>query len=100
LPNQKVALVTLIQHTLQDYSSNITIYDPWVDMRYVKEEYGVEIETEKTRLGENKYNAIILAVSHKAFNDLDLSKLVIDKNSTVIYDIKGVLPTGIIDGRL
>jgi UDP-N-acetyl-D-galactosamine dehydrogenase len=46
----------------------------------------------------NNYSAVILAVSHKQFLELNVADL---KNSkTVFYDLKGLFPKEVSDGRL
>ena len=45
-----------------------------------------------------KFDAIILAVAHDKFNDLDIDK--ITNGNRVVYDVKGVLSEGVIDGKL
>ena len=47
-----------------------------------------------------KYDAVILAVSHKEFLNMDIRSLLKNKEKGVVYDVKGVLPTDIIDERL
>ena len=49
-------------------------------------EYGLISNTE---LPNEKYDAIILTVSHKEFLKLDLKPLL--KETSVIYDVKGIL---------
>ena len=72
------------------------MYDPWADAERVKKEYGI---TTVDRHAEGvKYDAVILAVSHKEFADIDYRNLVVDDG--VIYDVKGVLPRDIVDARL
>ena len=44
------------------------------------------------------FDAVILAVAHDQFKDLDVKALV--KPNGVIYDVKGVLPRNVIDSRL
>ena len=44
------------------------------------------------------YDAVILAVAHKEFMDLDVRSLV--RENGVVYDVKGVLDRGIVDARL
>lgn len=94
-PDIRNTKVVDIYHTLNDYTNNITIYDPWADAEHVKKEYGITI---RKTLPKKQFDAIILAVAHKEFIDLDLKKLV--KEQGVIYDVKGVLDRGIVDGRL
>jgi len=47
---------------------------------------------------DGSYDAIILAVSHDEFKNMNLHA--IKKDSGVIYDVKAALDTSIIDGRL
>jgi UDP-N-acetyl-D-galactosamine dehydrogenase len=44
------------------------------------------------------FDAVILAVAHDEFKELDVKSLL--KPNGVIYDVKGFLPRDIIDGRL
>lgn len=85
-----------IYHTLQEYTSNITVLDPWANTLHVEEEYGISVQNKLTP--NKKFDAIILSVAHSEFLKLDF-KNIINKNG-VIYDVKGVLPRDIIDGRL
>lgn len=73
---------------LEDYGTKVTTYDPWANEAEVKHEYGIESSTE---IPTEKFDAIILGVAHKEFLNLNLDSLK-NKNS-VIYDVKGILPT-------
>ena len=95
-PDIRNTKVVDIYHTLEEYTRNITVYDPWANAEHVKHEYGIGI-TNTLPKGQH-YDAIILAVAHDAFKTLDVSKLI--HTQGVIYDVKGVLPRDIIDGRL
>ena len=94
-PDIRNTKVVDIYHTLQEYTSNITIYDPWANAEHVRDEYDIAITNEVPR---GKYDAIIHAVAHKEFLEMDLLSLKNEKG--VIYDVKGVLPREIVDGRL
>ena len=94
-PDIRNTKVVDIFHTLQEYTSNITVYDPWADVECVKREYGINIVRD---LPKEKFDAVILAVAHKEFLNLDIKSLV--KEVGVIYDVKGILDRNIIDGRL
>ena len=97
-PDIRNTKVVDIYETLQEYTSNITIYDPWANPDAVQHEYGVAIETSKTKVESSKYDAIILAVAHHEFLSMDIKSLA--STNGVIYDVKGILPRDIIDGRL
>lgn len=94
-PDIRNTKIVDIYHTLREYTSNIDIYDPWANVEKVKSEYGIDI---MSNLPKKKYEAIILAVAHEQFKDIDFSDL--KKDLSVIYDVKGILPRNIIDGRL
>ena len=94
-PDIRNTKVVDIHHTLKEYTNNITVYDPWANADQVKHEYGLEVVSE---LSETKYDAVILAVAHKEFLDMDVKSLA--KSNGVVYDVKGILPKQIIDARL
>lgn len=97
-PDIRNTKVVDIYHTLKEYTDNITIFDPWANPEKVKEEYGISISSELPATSSELYDAVILAVSHKKFLDLDIKSLV--RKGGVIYDVKGFLDRSIVDGRL
>ena len=62
-PDIRNTKVVDIYTTLQEYTNNITVYDPWADVNSVKREYDIEIV--KSLPESEKYDAVILAVAHK-----------------------------------
>ncbi|UAK44696.1 nucleotide sugar dehydrogenase [Bacteroides nordii] len=94
-PDVRNTKVIDIYKTLQTYHIDITVYDPWANPVIAQHEYGIEVINE---LPSAKYNAVILAVAHKEFSDLDIMSLVNDVH--VIYDVKGFINKNIIDGSL
>ena len=84
-----------IYHILREYTPNITVYDPWANVEQVFQEYGVTVTNE---VPTSQFDAVILAVAHKEFLDMDVKSFA--KEGGVIYDVKGILPRDIIDGRL
>lgn len=94
-PDIRNTKIVDIYHTLAEYTHNITIYDPWASKEKVMHEYGIEVTNE---LPKDQFDAIILGVAHNNFLELDVKSLV--KANGVIYDVKGVLPRNVIDGRL
>ena len=95
-PDVRNTKVVDILHTLKGYDTRITVFDPWANPAEVKHEYGWE-SVKELKDGE-KFDAIILAVSHDEFKVLDLSTLC--RENKVIYDVKGVLDINNIDARL
>jgi UDP-N-acetyl-D-galactosamine dehydrogenase len=84
-----------VYRELASYSLNIDLYDPWASIPEVQHEYGIDILNE---LPKTKYDAIILTVAHKAYENIDISAL--KKDKSVVYDVKAVLPKDQVDGRL
>ena len=85
-----------IVRELTDYGIEVTIYDPWAKPEEVLHEYSVPIIAEFPE--GNGYAAIILAVAHKEFLSIDLTSF--KSSGTLIYDVKGILPEDVVDGRL
>lgn len=95
-PDIRNTKVVDIYHTLNEFTDNITIYDPWADANLIKKEYDVDITN---HLPEKElFDVAILAVSHDIFKDINLKSLM--KDNSVIYDVKGFLDRNIVDGRL
>lgn len=95
-PDVRNTKVVDILKTLKDYHTDITIYDPWADSVGLKHEYGWESVKELDAL--QVYDAVILAVSHNEFKQINLKQLC--KEKAVIYDVKGALQKGLADARL
>lgn len=95
-PDVRNTKVVDILNVLKDYQTNITIYDPWAEPGDVKHEYGWD--SVKNLTADDKFDAVILAVSHNEFKQLDINSLC--RTNNVIYDVKGVLEKSSVDGRL
>lgn len=87
-PDVRNTKVVDIIKELQNYNVNTTIVDPWADPSEVMHEY--KLTTQKNVPKNTKYDAIILAVAHQQFKELNILDLTKDKN--VIYDLKALLP--------
>jgi len=97
-PDVRNTRVIDIIKILQEFEAEYTVYDPWADPEEVLKEYGIYTIKEYDRLNK-KFDAIILAVSHTEFLTLNFNELKKTEVS-ILYDIKGILGTDIIDGRL
>ena len=80
--------------SLKDYGINVIIFDPWANSSEVKFEYGLTICSIKP---VNKYDAIVLGVSHNEFKNLNYDGLL--KKNSVLYDVKGIINQNV-DGKL
>jgi UDP-N-acetyl-D-galactosamine dehydrogenase len=94
-PDIRNTKVVDIYHTLAEYTSYITIYDPWASPEQVAHEYGVQVTN---ALPQGTFDTIILAVAHNDFKTLDVKSLL--NEGGIVYDVKGVLDRDVVDGRL
>lgn len=98
-PDIRNTKIVDIYSTLREYTSNITVYDPWANADKVKYEYNIELTKSKLEDLKGQFDAVILGVAHTAFRELDVRSLLASENG-VVYDVKGVLDRTAIDGRL
>jgi UDP-N-acetyl-D-galactosamine dehydrogenase len=97
-PDLRNTRVVDIIEELTSYGANIEVYDPWADPDEARAYYGVTmIDT----LPVNHYDSVVLAVAHREFTELgkdDFKRIC--RQLAVLYDVKHVLPAGIVDGTL
>ena len=96
-PDIRNSRVVDIIRVLESFEAKVTILDPYADPEEVKQSTG-KVSVRSIQGVDKNYDAIILAVAHKPFVQMDLSKL--KKEQSVIYDIKGILSYETIDGGL
>lgn len=96
-PDIRNSRVIDIIKELEAYHVNVDVYDPWASKEEVKHEYGFDLITDFNDLSSD-YDAVILAVSHNEFLELDISKL--KSQSGVVFDVKSLLPIDTVDARL
>ncbi|MDK7373963.1 MULTISPECIES: nucleotide sugar dehydrogenase [Weeksella] len=93
---------------LEEYSIDVTTYDPWANPEEVMHEYEIKScqnikecfsdtdHSSNDSSDKKQFDAIILTVAHREFLDLDLSQFL--KEVGVVYDVKGILEQA--DSRL
>ncbi len=94
-PDIRNSKVIDIYKELVQFGMNVDVYDPHAGKHEVKEEYGIDLVDGLS----SKYDAIILAVSHKEFLTLDYKQLSNAENA-VLFDTKSFLDRSIVDARL
>lgn len=111
-----------IYNELREYDMEVDVYDPWANPAEVKREYGIKTMTEYPEVfpervavegrllslrcpereavegAKGRYAAIILAVAHKEFMDINIQEH--KENGCIIYDVKGILNINLADARL
>ena len=81
----------------ETYDVNVDVYDPWASVDEVRDEYQLDLLSCPTKL-QTTYDAIVLAVGHREFLDLDLELLKSD--TAVVFDVKSLFPRHLVDARL
>ena len=97
-PDLRNSRVVDLVFELKSFNCNVDVYDPWVDKVKADKEYGIRPTLE---LCQGKYDAIIIAVGHDEFKALSAKQLrALGKENHVLYDIKYLLKSHEVDGRL
>jgi UDP-N-acetyl-D-galactosamine dehydrogenase len=86
-PDVRNTKVIDVISALKEYNTSVNIYDPWANVAEVKHEYGLDCVKE---IPINRFDAIVLTVSHNDFKDLNLNAL--KNDNAIIYDVKNMLP--------
>lgn len=99
-PDIRNSQVIDIYKELEQFGLNVDVYDPYAGKAEVAEQYNIDLINDIDSVYGNNllYDAIILAVSHAGFRDINFKCITTPK--TVIFDTKAVLNREIVDGRL
>jgi UDP-N-acetyl-D-galactosamine dehydrogenase len=98
-PDVRNTRVIDVIEELEAYGASVDVYDPWVDIAEVKQAYGIEVSNELPESGQ--YDGIVMAVAHQEFCAMTPDEIHgLGKDKHIIYDIKYVMPTASVDGRL
>ena len=83
---------------LKSYQIDVVTHDPWADPAEALSQYGISlVDTPQ----ENAYDGVILAVGHKEFlNNGGSNVQKLGKSTSVLFDLKSILPKGSADWRL
>lgn len=97
-PDIRNSKVIDVIREFQEFGCKVNVFDPWADAGEVKHEYGLDLAPPPTGATMADVDAVVLAVAHDRFRDLDFAKF--SKKSVVVFDIKSFLPKDRLDGRL
>ena len=98
-PDIRNTKVIDIYRTLEEYTQNIAVYDPYASADAVMNDYEIPINSNVATLKSGQYDVVVLAVAHEEFKHLDVRGL-LKSEIGVVYDVKGILPKDMIDARL
>ena len=82
-PDLRNSKVYDVYQELKDFGFSVDIHDPEADAEVFQKIYGFE----KIALGKEKYDVVILAVSHKEFHSIQPKDHL--KANGVVFDVKG-----------
>ena len=100
---------------LAEYTCQVDIYDPWVTSEEVQREYDmnkasnliqhdnnlVDFLAHESGLVPNHYDGIILAVAHEQFRNMGVLAIrKLGKINHILYDLKCMFPTELVDSHL
>jgi UDP-N-acetyl-D-galactosamine dehydrogenase len=98
-PDVRNSKVVDIVQALFAYNTQVDVYDPWVDPDHAQHEYGIQCQSQAPVASQ--YQAIVLAVGHQHFIELGEDGIKAwGQPGSVLFDVKGILPLGVADGRL
>ena len=84
-PDVRNTKIVDIYSTLKEYTSDIVVYDPWVNKEVVKKEYGIDIISEGLSDMQKQFDVVILGVAHNEFNNVNIRSTLRIENGAV-YD--------------
>jgi UDP-N-acetyl-D-glucosamine/UDP-N-acetyl-D-galactosamine dehydrogenase len=93
-PDIRNSRVIDVYQELKEFGVEVEVYDPWASKPEVKEEYNINLLDSL----KDKYDGILLAVSHEEYKLLNLENF--KNTNAVIFDIKGIYDKNIVDARL
>lgn len=93
-PDIRNSGVVDIIEEFEQFGTNVSVYDPWVNPKEVKAEYGIGV-VDKPR---GQYSAVILAVGHNEFLEMDIQEFL--EPNGVLFDVKSILPKENVTYRL
>ncbi|HRP35453.1 MAG TPA: Vi polysaccharide biosynthesis UDP-N-acetylglucosamine C-6 dehydrogenase TviB [Gammaproteobacteria bacterium] len=97
-PDIRNTKVVDLVRELADVGVQVDVHDPWVDAAEAQAEYGIAPVAEPAA---GAYDAVVLAVAHREFRALGAAGVrAFGAETSVVYDIKHILPADAVDGRL
>lgn len=97
-PDLRNTRVVDLVKEFRSFKCNVDVYDPWINKIEAQNEYGIYPIDE---LKDGMYDAIILAVSHNEFKEMDAKQLRrLGKEKHILFDVKYMQNVDEVDGRL
>lgn len=98
-PDLRNTKVVDVVRALEQYNTQVDVFDPWIDIDEAMLEYGLSCLHQIPTHG--LYAAVIVAVGHRQFVNLGPDGVkALAMPGAVIFDVKSIFPFGFADGRL
>jgi UDP-N-acetyl-D-galactosamine dehydrogenase len=94
-PDIRNTKVIDIYTELQQFGMQVNVYDPWANADEVAQEYNITLVQD---LNPTDYKAVIIAVAHNEFLEIDYQKY--KQNGAIIFDTKSFIDRKFADARL
>ena len=94
-PDIRNSKVADVHQELEEFGLKVDVYDYQASPKEVNNVFGITLIDQI----KEKYDGILLAVSHDKFSKIDITSLKKDAKS-IVYDLKGFLPRDQVDARL
>ena len=94
-PDIRNSKVVDVYNELKEFGLHVDVFDYNADSEEVKQEYGIQLIDEISE----KYEGILLAVSHVKFLSINIESIKKDSKS-IVFDLKGFLPRNQVNSRL
>ena len=94
-PDIRNSKVADVHQELEEFGLHVDVYDYQASPKEVNNVFGITL----IDAIKEKYDGILLAVSHDEFSKIDITSLKKDAKS-IVYDLKGFLPRDQVDARL
>ena len=97
-PDLRNTRVIDIVRELSEYGVEVDVHDPWADPAEAQTEYGLTLATQPQ---PGAYDAMVVAVAHKAFRDLGAAGVRrFGKPAALLFDVKSIFAKPDADLRL
>lgn len=97
-PDLRNTKATDVIAELESCHCRVDVHDPWVSAEEARKEYGIELVDEPQ---QGYYDAIIICVAHEQFKKMGAESIrALGHDNCVVYDVKYLLRTDEVDGRL
>ena len=87
-PDVRNTRVADIYSIISTHTRDITVLDPRANRELCRTAYGIEVVNDEREIAGRQYDAVVLCVAHKEFDECDFARYMAPNG--IFYDVKGV----------